>query len=488
MLDLWHLSRLDLESIIDELGPAAHRAQFSVAGEVVSAVTNDRCAMAWADSFLAPWAVAQPGTGPAYAWLTHASEAGPLFDELPGLVHLSESRTVGPGDQIRSFTVAEEDGPWAVSVAAGAGEFRGLARGVAGLLNRRAAAQRVVAEAAAVEIGGTGVLLIGQAGVTERILLRLLQAGQFVSAGRALLDVADGSPTAWGPVSSVVISPAAAAGHPVLSKHLHAFEHFTTADDEKGLPGVVNRGLELTAAEFTAILDCGHKQETRIGLVAWLDPAGEGADAVVTELPPQERAARLHAVAAGEPGFPDVGTADEIVNRFATVPHVRLAGDLAGMASAVRSLAAQPSSDPRTWPRPELAGRLVCVMHHIRRDRGLTCASWRTRAVRAGEVHEFLVCRNEDVKRGGPLQDAWYIGFAALEACVLAVGDSVWFHGSLIGEIAGFDDTHLPNHMNVVLSSDSPRTGRELGALVGDALVIRPPSATGSQKEAQIAM
>ena len=49
-------------------------------------------------------------------------------------------------------------------------------------------------------------------------------------------------------------------------------------------------------------------------------------------------------------------------------------------------------------------------------------------------------------------------------------GDNVTVAGRLIGQIAGFDETHLPNHLNIVVKAGKSVTGREIGLNPGDAI------------------
>jgi hypothetical protein len=71
--------------------------------------------------------------------------------------------------------------------------------------------------------------------------------------------------------------------------------------------------------------------------------------------------------------------------------------------------------------------------------------------------------------------DISYLGFFEFTtAGVLAVGDRLLDESNLlIGEIIGFDFTHMPNHMNIVLHSASDQSGTERGMLASQKLKIK---------------
>ena len=68
-----------------------------------------------------------------------------------------------------------------------------------------------------------------------------------------------------------------------------------------------------------------------------------------------------------------------------------------------------------------------------------------------------------------------YVAFAEFRnGGMLVEGDQVCVSGKVIGEIAGFDETHMPNHQNVVIRGPKRLTGRELGAKLGDTISFIP--------------
>ena len=69
-----------------------------------------------------------------------------------------------------------------------------------------------------------------------------------------------------------------------------------------------------------------------------------------------------------------------------------------------------------------------------------------------------------------------YLGFFAVEReGVIVVGDEVSLDGKKIGRLAGFDETHMPNHLNVVICSETRATGQELGACLEMTVTFHQP-------------
>ena len=121
-----------------------------------------------------------------------------------------------------------------------------------------------------------------------------------------------------------------------------------------------------------------------------------------------------------------------------------------------------------------IVASLVAVMDHRRHDRALAVSGFKTRCVRRGEIHEFLLCAPPNDEQGF-IDDVTYLGFAEIQTPgVIAVGDSVLLGDEQVGTIYGFDDTHMPNHMNIVLKGTSLKNGAERGLRVTQSLYINP--------------
>ena len=131
---------------------------------------------------------------------------------------------------------------------------------------------------------------------------------------------------------------------------------------------------------------------------------------------------------------------------------------------------------PKFSAKVPMVGRWVAVLDHARRDRGLVLNSHSTRCIHAGEIHEFLVCRTPPGQRTGAIDAVSYLGFGEfLVAGVIALGDELWVQGQPLGEVIGFDETHMPNHQNIVIYSDNTACGSELGLVPYDLFHLECP-------------
>lgn len=117
---------------------------------------------------------------------------------------------------------------------------------------------------------------------------------------------------------------------------------------------------------------------------------------------------------------------------------------------------------------------LVAVMPDRRRDRHLKLSEFVTRCVQANEVHEFLVANEWNGDRDAIFNDVSYIGFMRFDqGGVIASGDRIVSEDrQVLGEVVGFDMTHAPNHMNIVLASPSNKTGTERGFVASQRFMI----------------
>jgi L-arabinose 1-dehydrogenase len=120
-----------------------------------------------------------------------------------------------------------------------------------------------------------------------------------------------------------------------------------------------------------------------------------------------------------------------------------------------------------------LEAKLVKLLFHRREDRGMTLAPWASRCIRRGEIHEIVTT----VDVSAPVIDrVGFLGFAEFAAGgVLDRGDEVWLGSLRLGTVLGFDECHAPNHLNILIASDSTPTSADLAAGVGDRLHFAEP-------------
>jgi hypothetical protein len=125
-------------------------------------------------------------------------------------------------------------------------------------------------------------------------------------------------------------------------------------------------------------------------------------------------------------------------------------------------------------PKRNVEGVLVKILTHRRDDRGMRLEPFASRCVRAGEVHELLTTDHSDPSPGARIDRVAFVGFIEIShAGVIDRGDRVCVGNEVIGTVLGFDACHFPNHYNLVIATDTPRTGPELGLKPEDAIEFR---------------
>ncbi|MBM3522875.1 MAG: hypothetical protein FJX57_07950 [Alphaproteobacteria bacterium] len=126
------------------------------------------------------------------------------------------------------------------------------------------------------------------------------------------------------------------------------------------------------------------------------------------------------------------------------------------------------------YPRSPLAGRLVAVMRLKLLDRGMQLIAHWTRAIRRHDVHE-LILTDAAAGPGDNVARCAYLGFVEFSRGGVAMsGDALAIDGEAIATLAGFDETHMPNHLNIVAHGAALRTGIERGLVLGASVAIRP--------------
>ncbi len=130
--------------------------------------------------------------------------------------------------------------------------------------------------------------------------------------------------------------------------------------------------------------------------------------------------------------------------------------------------------------RTRFGGRFVGVMALSRDDRGFALIAAPTRCIRRGDVHELILTDEPGAAPGTGVQRCRFLGFVEFESAgVLVRGDTIEIDGRVAGTVAGFDECHFPNHLNIVLQAEVARTGIEFGLRPGASLVVHPRSGNG---------
>lgn len=132
------------------------------------------------------------------------------------------------------------------------------------------------------------------------------------------------------------------------------------------------------------------------------------------------------------------------------------------------------SVDP-IYPRRETTGVVIAVLRTSRIDRGLKLIKERSRCICRWDIHEFIVTDERDPHPGDPVDRIGYLAFVEFETGgVIVSGDVMSIDGRDIGNLVGFDETHAPNHMNIVIRSDDRTDGFARGIKVGQSVSLKP--------------
>lgn len=124
-----------------------------------------------------------------------------------------------------------------------------------------------------------------------------------------------------------------------------------------------------------------------------------------------------------------------------------------------------------------IVGDLIYVFSLRTDERWMKLEDIPSRALRKGEIHELIVSANQGIGPRTGVRDVAYIGFFEVETSGIAeIGDEVYVDDLRLGALAGFDLTHFPNHLNIVLAADDARTGAELDLGLGCKIRFRSPA------------
>jgi len=120
-----------------------------------------------------------------------------------------------------------------------------------------------------------------------------------------------------------------------------------------------------------------------------------------------------------------------------------------------------------------IKGRIVVVLDARLTGRELHLIQPISRAVKRYDIHELIATPEEGSGPGATVNDVWYIAFFEVtQGGVIVVGDEVLVGDKPFGCVAGFDDTHLPNHQNIIVRTEANKTGLEFGIGLGEPVLI----------------
>ncbi|MEI6193563.1 MAG: hypothetical protein WCS42_04445 [Verrucomicrobiota bacterium] len=116
-------------------------------------------------------------------------------------------------------------------------------------------------------------------------------------------------------------------------------------------------------------------------------------------------------------------------------------------------------------------GAVVTVLDSTHEARGLKLISTYSRALRKNSIHELIATDETGKKPGDKVQRIAYLAFFEVSrgGCLI-VGETLWLGKRAIGTIVGFDETHEPNHINIIVGVPLRQTGPQLKFSVGEKI------------------
>ena len=122
----------------------------------------------------------------------------------------------------------------------------------------------------------------------------------------------------------------------------------------------------------------------------------------------------------------------------------------------------------------EVTGQLVVILRGHLENRGLHLIAPMSRAVQKNEIHEIIITDDVSAGPGNRVEKIAYLGFMEIiTGGILLVGDELRSSAGVIGRIAGFDQSHLPNHLNIVVLADKRQDGVEAGFSLEDPMLFK---------------
>ena len=118
---------------------------------------------------------------------------------------------------------------------------------------------------------------------------------------------------------------------------------------------------------------------------------------------------------------------------------------------------------PRIYrERRPVRGEVVTVIDVTFASSGIDLVESWSRAVPRGEIHEIMIWSPTEERD----DDAATVAFIEItQGGNIVNGDEVKVDGEPIGNLAGFDYNHMPNHMNVVIETRSLKLPLKLGSV-----------------------
>jgi hypothetical protein len=117
--------------------------------------------------------------------------------------------------------------------------------------------------------------------------------------------------------------------------------------------------------------------------------------------------------------------------------------------------------------------RVVCVLDARSERRGMQLEPHPSRAVPRGQIHELALTDDPAARPGARVERVAYAAFVeVVQGGIILVGDCVTLGGRDLGRVAGFDCTHFPNHLNILVFGPQQRTGKDLDLALEETVLF----------------
>jgi hypothetical protein len=128
-----------------------------------------------------------------------------------------------------------------------------------------------------------------------------------------------------------------------------------------------------------------------------------------------------------------------------------------------------------------VSGKLCVILDARAQNRSLELVAYPSRVVLKNEIHELILTAEKSAEPGAVVNYISYLGyFEVLESGVIWVGDRVMIGDLEVGTLAGYDMTHFPNHMNIIIKTEHDLyTGFEAGLVLGQPVTFTFPGRPG---------
>ena len=134
--------------------------------------------------------------------------------------------------------------------------------------------------------------------------------------------------------------------------------------------------------------------------------------------------------------------------------------------------------------KDKVLGRMKVISDSMRENREMQLIIQKSRAVAEKEIHEVIVTEEKDAKPGAKVDTVAYQGFfEVINGGLISVGDHLIIGNKFIGKVCGFDETHYPNHINIVVITDKLATGLGNQLQLGDEVIFYMADEDGGQSK-----